>query len=150
MLLTAFEHSRLDELVLMWRESFETGVGVTDPHPLAAQRHYFLSQVLPAHDVRLGMLDEHLVGFIAASRSTVAQLYVRVGFQRRGIGSSLLRWAKEQSGGTLRLFTFARNAGACAFYERNGFVVVARGFEPTWGLDDVEYAWTAIANTAFG
>jgi len=150
MRLTTFADSHLDELVLMWRESFETGGGVTDPHSLEGRRHYFLSQVLPAHDVRLGMLDERLVGFVAASRSTIAQLYVRVGFQRRGIGFNLLRWAREQSSGSLRLFTFARNAGARAFYERNGFVVVARGFEPTWGLEDVEYAWTAAADTASG
>ena len=43
---------------------------------------------------------------------------------------------------------FARNAGACAFYERNAFVAVAHGFEPTWQLADVRYEWTARGGLA--
>ena len=42
----------------------------------------------------------------------------------------------------LSLYTFVRNVRACRFYERHGFVVVARGFEPTWQLEDVKYHWS--------
>lgn len=68
-----------------------------------------------------------------------------VGFQREGIGSAMLEWAKGRSAGSLWLYTFARNAGARAFYERHGFVAVARGFEPMWRLEDIRYQWTAQA-----
>jgi GNAT superfamily N-acetyltransferase len=125
----------------MWRAGFEAGVGVIDPHPLAAQRHYFLDEVLPNNDVRLAMLKSELVGFVAASSESVAQLYVRVGFHRRGIGTLMLDWAKAQSSGSLWLYTFQRNLGACAFYECNGFIAIAWGFEPTWQLEDVKYQW---------
>jgi len=141
--LAEYRDECLDELIPMWRASFEAGVGVRDPHPLAEQRQYFLAEVLPRNAIRLALLDTALVGFVAASRESVAQLYVRVGFQRTGIGSRLLEWAKAQSAGSLWLFTFARNLGACSFYERNGFVAVARGFEPMWQLDDVKYQWSA-------
>jgi ribosomal protein S18 acetylase RimI-like enzyme len=144
--LADYEDAYLDPLLRLWREAFEFGVGVTDPHPLAEQRAYFLSEVLPAHRVTLALLSSRLVGFIAASPESVAQLHVQVGLHRRGIGSMLLDLAKARSGGSLWLFAFARNVRACRFYEKHGFVVAARGFEPTWQLEDVKYRWSAPAD----
>ena len=132
-----------DELVRMWRASFEFGVGITDPHPLSEQVAYFNAEVLPKNTLRLAVAQAHLVGFVAASRESVAQLYVRVGCHRQGVGSRLLDWAKAQSSGSLWLYTFARNRVAQAFYEHHGFVEVARGFEQSWGLDDIKYQWSA-------
>lgn len=143
--LIGYRPSFLDELIPMWRASFEAGVGIVDPHPLHEQRQYFLQTVLPQHAVQLAVDggDGRLLGFVAASRESVSQLYVRIGAQRRGIGRSLLDWAKAQSSGSLWLYTFARNSGARAFYEREGFVAVAHGFEPHWQLEDVKYEWQA-------
>lgn len=138
-----FDARFLDALVPMWRESFEFGVGVTNPHSLAEQRAYFLGTVLPAHRVTLALVDGQLAGFVAASHDSIAQLYVRVGLHGRGIGSTLLRIAQAGSGGSLWLYAFARNVRACRFYEKHGFVAVARGFEPHWQLDDVRYEWRA-------
>lgn len=137
-----FHAAWLDELIEMWRESFEAAVGVRDPHSLNEQKQYFLNEVLTRHAVRLAVLDGKLVGFVAASSDSVAQLYVRVGFQRSGIGSQLLSWAKSQSAGSLWLYTFARNEAARSFYERSGFVAIEHGFEPQWQLEDVKYSWT--------
>ena len=138
-----FDRRRIEELVRMWRASFEAGVGIVDPHPLSQQREYFLSEVLPRNDVRFAITANRLVGFVAATTESIAQLHVRVGYQRRGIGTQLLGWAKAQSTGSLWLYTFAQNLGARAFYERNGFVAIAHGFEPTWQLEDVKYQWVS-------
>ena len=138
-----FRSEQADELVRMWRASFEYGVGVTDPHPLAEQRDYFFSEVQPRHAVRVAMFEDCMVGFVAANQESLAQLYVRVGFHGQGIGTRLLDWAKGQSGGSLWLYTFARNRRACGFYQRHGFVAVAHGFEPMWELADVRFEWRA-------
>ena len=145
-LLVDYDTSYLDPLLRLWREAFEFGVGVTDPHSLTEQRDYFVSEVLPANRVTLALLSSRLVGFIAASPESVAQLHVQVGWHRQGIGSALLDLAKARSGGSLWLYAFARNLRACRFYEKHGFVVAARGFEPTWQLEDVKYHWSATAH----
>src|SRR5688572_5848094 len=139
--LEPFAPGRTDELVRMWRESFEGGVGVIDPHPIAEQILYFEETVVASNTVIVAMLDGTLAGFVAANPESVSQLYVRRGLQRAGIGTRLLDWAKAQSAGSLWLYTFARNTGARAFYEKHGFTVAARGFEPTWQLDDLRYEW---------
>jgi ribosomal protein S18 acetylase RimI-like enzyme len=146
--LVDYDASHLDALVRLWRDAFEFGVGITDPNPLAAQRDYFLAEVLPTHRVTLALLPSGLAGFIAASVESVSQLHVKVGLHRQGIGSRLLDLAKARSHGSLWLYAFARNVRACRFYEMHGFVVVARGFEPTWQLDDVKYHWSADAGGA--
>jgi ribosomal protein S18 acetylase RimI-like enzyme len=139
--LVDFDDQRADELIVMWRASFESALGIRDPHSLAQQRAYLLGELVPNYDVRVATFDSEIVGFVAASRESIAQLYVRGDFQRRGVGTQLLAWTKQHSNGSLWLYTFARNAGARAFYERHGFTATAFGFEPTWQLDDVRYEW---------
>jgi len=92
-ILAALDPQRVDELVAMWRASFEQGVGI-DPHPLAEQRDYLLREVVPGNDVRLALLEDELVGFVAASAQSIAQLYVRIGFQRRDIGGAMKKPAR--------------------------------------------------------
>ena len=48
----------------MWRESFELGVGIVDPHPLAEQRRYLLDTVVPENAVRVAIIEGRIVGFI--------------------------------------------------------------------------------------
>lgn len=138
------EYSRehLERLIPMWRESFERAVGIVDPHPFAEQRDYFENVVLPANRVRVAV-DPHgeIIGFLASTLDTIAQLYVHVDHQRRGIGSTLLAIAMHESGGRLRLFTFARNTTAQSFYRKHGFREVRRGFEEQWMLEDIEFEW---------
>ncbi len=138
-----FDIARTDELVRMWRESFELGVGVVDPHPIEDQREHLTTSVVPSNAVRVALLGDKLVGFIAATKESITHLYVRVGHHHRGIGTQLLAWAKAQSCGKLWLYAFARNAVARAFYEKHGFKIIARGFEPNWQLDDIKYEWIA-------
>jgi len=141
-----FDESDTDELVTMWRASFEAGVGIVDPHPLSEQRCYLLETVVPNNDVRVAVLPgqkRKIVGFIAATRESVAQLYVRVGYHHQGLGTKLLDWAKTQSGGSLWLYTFEQNRNARQFYESRGFTVEERGFEPMWNLADIKYVWSA-------
>lgn len=138
-----YEQGMLLPLVDMWRASFEHGVGIVDPHPIEEQRRHFVSRVLPNFQVGVAMWRQEIVGFVASDRESIDQLYVRVGWHRQGIGRRLLDLAKSRSAGSLWLYTFARNSVARCFYERHGFIAVARGLENMWQLEDVKYLWTA-------
>jgi len=139
--ITGLAPGETEELVRLWRASFEHGVGVVDPHPLAEQIAYFENTVRPACHVHVARRGGEMVGFMACRHDTVSQLHVRVAHLGQGIGTLLLERAKQDSAGSLWLYTFACNRRARRFYESRGFVAVAFGFEPTWRLDDVRYEW---------
>ena len=130
-----------DALVDLWRASFEHGVGQPTPHPVADHRRYFDEHVLPETQVHLALRDGTLVGFGAFTPQSVVQLYVHVDHLGQGIGTRLLELAKANSGGRLWLYTFVTNHNAQRFYERHGFDVVERGFEPVMQLGDLRYEW---------
>jgi len=136
-----FDPRHADDLVPMWRESFEQAVGVPHLHPLEDQRRWFDEHLCRETAIHVALRDGRVLGFVAATPDSISQLYVRVGHQGKGIGSRLLDLAKRTSQGSLRLYAFARNTKACRFYEHHGFRAVAHGFEPLWQLEDVAYRW---------
>ncbi len=142
--LVRFSSDHAEELVAMWRASFEAAVGVRDPHNIEEQRSYLLGTVVPNNQVVVALMNGVNVGFVAASPRHIDQLYVHRDYQGQGIGSRLLQWAKDNSSGQLSLFTFERNARAQRFYESRGFKVVARGFEEQWQLPDIKYEWDGV------
>jgi ribosomal protein S18 acetylase RimI-like enzyme len=79
----------------------------------------------------------------AARRPSASGVYVAPGWTGRGIGSRLIELAKSRRPGGLDLYTFQVNAGARRFYERQGFVEVARGdgSDNEEGQPDIRYAW---------
>lgn len=142
--LTGFDPAQdTDELVHLWRVSFEHGVGIDDPHPLSEQRAFLLDVVAVEHRVQLLRDGSGILAFLATTPTEIGHLYVRTDRLGQGLGSRLVGLAKAQSSGTLDLHTFARNAPARAFYARHGFVEVAEGFEEHWQLPDVLLRWTA-------
>jgi GNAT superfamily N-acetyltransferase len=136
-----FAPAHADELVAMWRASFEAAVGAREPHTVEQQRAYLFDTVVPSNRVLVALVGGRVVGFIAASNRRIDQLYVHLDYQGAGIGSRLLEWAKDNSHGRLSLFTFERNDRAQKFYEARGFQIVGRGFEQSRQLPDIEYEW---------
>ncbi len=145
--LTEYQPAYRNELVGMWRRSFEAAVGVTDPHPIAEQRKYFDEKLVLENSVVMvrDFTTSRVIAFMASTRERISQLFVHVDCQGQGIGTMLLDLAKRESTGVLRLFTFQVNRKACAFYERHGFKAVRYGFEEEWRLADVEYEWRSPA-----
>jgi hypothetical protein len=130
-----YEAPYLDRLVGLWRQAFEFGVGVTDPHPLAEQREYFVSKVLPTNQVTLALFESQLVGFVAASAESVAQLHVQV-CTGKALAQTCWRCPKP---GLQVVFgcMLTRNTRRASSTRRT--LVLERGFELDWQLEDVKY-----------
>ena len=129
------------EIVALWRESFEFGVGIIDPNPIQAQLDFFLNEVVPNTEVTVVKDAGRVVGFMASNPESVCHLYVRVQSLGQGIGSRLLARAKAHSSGSLWLYTFSRNTRARRFYEHHGFEEVERESENMYKIEAIKYKW---------
>ncbi len=143
-----FSAHQTDDVVRLWRASFEHGVGITDHHPIEDQRRFFLEQVVPNHRVRVALADAAVVGVVASTPASVELLYVKVERIGQGVGSRLLAQAQQESCGSLWLYTFACTANARRFYERHGFREIERESENMWKLEAIRYQWTRSEGAA--
>lgn len=74
--------------------------------------------------------DIEIIGFIAVwqPESFIHHLFIKTGYQGRGIGTALLNEVKKMPGvSTLTLKCLQQNAAAIQFYKRNGFTATATG-----------------------
>lgn len=116
-----------------------------DLHTPGEEEQYWRMHLLPNCTILGAAMGNRLVGIIAYGDDWIEQLYVLPDFQGMGIGSLLLGCAKEEMD-EIRLWTFQRNIGARAFYERHGFSIE----EETDGADneekeaDVRYHWRRL------
>jgi ribosomal protein S18 acetylase RimI-like enzyme len=145
----AFVERDFDDLVTLWHETNLVSYRyneVQQKHTLSDARDFFRDQLLPACHVLVATRAEQLLGMLALQAPWIRHLAVFPEHQRKGVGTLLLRHAREHAKADLRLYTFQRNAAARAFYERHGFVAVAFGVSPAPESEpDVEYRWSPRA-----
>lgn len=116
-----------------------------DLHTPEEEEQYWRMHLLPNCTILGATMSKRLVGVIAYGDNLIEQLYILPDFQGMGIGSLLLGRAKEEMD-EIRLWTFQRNIGARAFYEKHGFTAE----EETDGADneerepDVLYHWRRL------
>lgn len=98
-------------------------------HSDAEVRQWVADVLIPTGGVRVAVIQNKLVGMMAWSHDGLVDwidhLYIHPSVVGCGIGSQLLERAKQELGLVIRLYTFQANTGACRFYERHGFRVVA-------------------------
>ena len=143
----AYEDRDFDDLVARWHETNRVSYPYVEEnlrHTLDDARAFFRAKILTACTVWVAERAQDVVGLIAIEAPWIRQFSVFPEHQRRGVGTALLRKARDCSPAELRLFTFQRNDKARAFYEKHGFRAVAFGVSPAPELEpDVEYRWVA-------
>lgn len=138
-----YSHSYLNQTVSMWRDSYEKALGIKETHSIE-EHNYFLEEILQKNfEVFIALSEEEdsVIGLIAMNSKEIDQLFIHNDYQGYGIGSELLNMAKDKSHGELSLYTFAVNKKALAFYKKNGFVEIKRGYENVENMEDVLLKW---------
>lgn len=134
-----------DALTILWRISREKSLPDFQRekgHLFYEDRDYFRDHILKHNQVWVAESGQQPVAFMAMNKDFIDQLYIDPGFQRRGLGKTLLNFAREQSPDHLWLYTLQINVNARAFYEKNGFVAEKFGISPPPENEpDVEYHW---------
>lgn len=103
---------------------------------------FWRDHVLPKEQVTVALLDDRIVGVLAADDLFVDHLYVDPSCVGQGVGTVLLMDIQAQRD-QLQLWCFEQNTGARRFYEQHGFV----GVETTDGSGneekcrDIRYLW---------
>ena len=86
----------------------------------------FLLRTVQQSQVMIACHDGTPVGYAALHNGWLDQLYIHPEHHRRGIGTALLAWARRDTPG-LRLYCFAHNARALAFYRSHGGMILSEG-----------------------
>jgi GNAT superfamily N-acetyltransferase len=145
--LRGYRTADFDRLVACWHETNLRSFPYVEEqqrHTLDDARSFFESSVVGRCDVWLAEDAAGMLGFIALRGVWISHLSVFPEHQRRGVGTALLRKARECSPRTLSAYTFQRNVAARRFYEHHGFVAVNYGVSPAPESEpDVEYRWVA-------
>ena len=141
------DDEELDEAAAIWhesRKSVHTAMGFESERSVTAQvsQQVFREIIAPRNEIWGAFLEKQMVGILAICDSEIDRMYVVPGRQRQGIGTALLKKARERSPSGLELHTHQVNEGARAFYEKHGFSAVRFGVSPPPESEaDVEYHW---------
>jgi len=113
-------------------------------HTSEEVRSWFATHVVPATELWVAETLEHrLAGILVLDGNWLDQLYVEPELTGRGIGTTLLAFARCRRPDGLRLWTFVSNTRAQRFYERHGFVEAERtdGRDNEERSPDILYVW---------
>lgn len=134
-----------DAVTILWRVAREKSLPEfqrAKGHFFYEDQDYFRYEIALKDKIWVAEAAGRIAAFMAMEKDFIDQLYVHPGHWRRGIGRSLLDFARRQSPEHLWLYTLQVNVNAQAFYEKNGFVAEKFGFSPPPENEpDVEYHW---------
>lgn len=151
----AYRSHLAEETLKVWRLSFQRALGLPEHNDAEDFSHHlrFLQQIPPANiTLALNSNTGAVVGLLVQADEEIEQLYIHPSYQGMGIGFEFMQLAKRNSPLCLRLYTFAANTQAQAFYQRQGFVEIDRGQasanDNPWASDpaqlkDIRYQWLA-------
>jgi ribosomal protein S18 acetylase RimI-like enzyme len=119
--------SDADAVADVWLRSFAAALAsVRRAHSDDEVRAWIRRVVIGELEAWVAIADDAVVGIMALDDADIDQLYLDPQWRGQGIGDLFVAHAKSRRPSGLGLWTFQVNTPACRFYERHGFVEVAR------------------------
>ena len=144
-LIRPYQDADFDVLTIIWRVAREKSLPEFQRekgHFFYEDQDYFRDHILKVNSVWVVEVDQRPVAFMAMEKDFIDKLYIHPEYQRRGIGETLLNFARQVSPEHLWLYTLQVNVNARAFYEKNEFIAEKFGISPPpESAPDVEYHW---------
>ena len=100
-------------------------------------------KMLPHSLIQVAEIDGNIVGFIGMNETRIEGLFVSSDFQSRGIGHSLIEWAKTGNE-ELTLSVYQKNQRALQFYLKEGFVIGERLMDQKTGEIELLMQWKSM------
>lgn len=134
----------LAELIPIWLK------GNIEGHNFIEQEYWesqlpLVSKLLPAATLFVEEQAGTIVGFLGLQENYIAGLFVLKEFRCLGIGQALLNYAKTQRS-QLNLSVYQKNTGACQFYQKNGFKLIAEELDQSTQEIELQLSWHSSAD----
>ncbi len=97
-------------------------------------------KMLPLSLIKVAEIESDIVGFIGMNETKIEGLFVNSNFQSRGIGHSLIEWAKTRNE-VLMLNVYQKNQRALEFYLKEGFVIHEQLIDEETGEIELLMQW---------
>ncbi len=133
MTIRAFQAADTSRLSDIWYRASLRAHPFLGRQRLSEQRKLIETVYLPKAETWVACLENRPVGFIGLLDAFIGGLFVDPDRHRGGIGRALVAHALGLKG-ELTVEVYAANAGACAFYRRQGFTETARRPQDDNGL----------------
>lgn len=120
-----------EQVLEVWFAAASLAHPFLTPEFMAEERETIRSVYMPITQTWVYEQAGRVVGFISLLENEVGAIFVAPTFQGRGVGRTLMDWARAQHP-VLELEVFAANHLGRAFYDRYGFTYLSQHVhEPT-------------------
>jgi GNAT superfamily N-acetyltransferase len=134
----AYSNADFEAVIATWFASGRS-IGVSAPTTLDDLRERWPRELAAGSTAYVAKAESTVVGFFGFKNDTLEQLYVAPQHQGRGVGKTLLDFAKSQMPGGFHLSTPVVGRGS-KFYEREGLKRGATSLH-RFGFEMVRYDW---------
>lgn len=131
-----FAESDTDELLDVWERASRVAHHFLDPEFFSVERQEIQQRWLPMAETVVVEQDHQIIGFLSLIGNEVGAIFVDPDHQGRGVGRSLMDWAR-QARPWLELDVFEENAIGRRFYEAYGFQEIGRHTNEATGHTEI-------------